>query len=97
MANKLTGSKRQDALEKLPGWKEIDRRDAITRTFTFIDFSAAFGFMMRVALRAEQIDHHPEWFNVYNQVEVTLATHDAGGVTQKDIDLAIFMDELATS
>ena len=97
MANKLTGSKRQGALEKLPGWKEIDRRDAITRTFTFTDFSAAFGFMMRVALRAEQIDHHPEWFNVYNQVEVTLATHDAGGVTQKDIDLAIFMDELATS
>ena len=97
MANRLTGSKRQDALEKLPGWKEIDRRDAITRTFTFIDFSAAFGFMMRVALRAEQIDHHPEWFNVYNRVEVTLATHDAGGLTQKDIDLAIFMDELATS
>ena len=97
MANKLTGSKRQDALEKLPGWKEIDRRDAITRTFTFTNFSAAFAFMTRVALRAEQMDHHPEWFNVYNRVEVTLTTHDASGVTQKDIELAIFMDGLANS
>ena len=97
MADKLTGSKRQEALEKLPRWEKIDRRDAITRTFTFMDFSAAFAFMTRVALRAEQMDHHPEWFNVYNRVEVTLATHDASGVTQKDIDLAIFMDGLAAS
>ena len=97
MADKLTGSKRQEALEKLPRWKEIDRRDGITRTFIFTDFSAAFAFMTRVALRAEQMDHHPEWFNVYNRLEVTLATHDASGVTQKDIDLAIFMDGLAVS
>ena len=97
MADKLTGSKRQKALEKLPNWKEIDRRDAITRTFAFTDFSAAFAFMTRVALRAEQMDHHPEWFNVYNRLEVTLATHDANGITQKDIDLAIFMDGLAVS
>ena len=97
MVEKLTGSKRQEALEKLPGWKEIDRRDAITRTFTFMNFSAAFAFITRVALRAEQMDHHPEWFNVYNRVEVTLATHDASGVTQKDIDLAMFIDGLAVS
>ena len=97
MADKLTGSNRQEALEKLPRWKEIDRRDAITRTFTFMNFSAAFAFMTRVALRAEQMDHHPEWFNVYNRVKVTLATHDASGVTQKDIDLAMFIDGLAVS
>ena len=97
MAEKLIASKRQDALEKLPNWKEVGGRDAITRTFTFTDFSATFAFMTRVALRAEQMDHHPEWFNVYNRVEVTLATHDASGVTQKDIDLAIFMDGLAVS
>ena len=97
MADRLTASKRQSALEKIPNWNEIDGRDAITRTFNFTNFSAAFAFMMRVALRAEQMNHHPEWFNVYNRVEVTLATHDAGGVTEKDIDLAIFMDELANS
>ena len=97
MADKLTGSKRRSALEEVPNWNEIDGRDAITRTFNFRNFSAAFAFMMRVALRAEQMNHHPEWFNVYNRVEVTLATHDAGGVTGKDIDLAIFMDELANS
>ena len=97
MAGKLTASKRRSALDKVPNWNEIDGRDAITRTFNFTNFSAAFAFMMRVALRAEQMNHHPEWFNVYNRVEVTLATHDAGGVTEKDIDLAIFMDELANS
>ena len=97
MVDKLTASKRQSALEKLPNWIELDGRDAITRTFNFTNFSEAFAFMMRVALRAEQMDHHPEWFNVYNRVEVTLATHDAGGVTEKDIDLAIFMDELENS
>ena len=95
MTEKLTDSKRRSALENLPSWNEIDGRDAITRTFNFTNFSAAFAFMMRVALRAEQMNHHPEWFNVYNRVEVTLATHDAGGITEKDIDLAIFMDELA--
>ena len=97
MADKLTGSKRRSSLEEVPDWNEIDGRDAITRTFNFTNFSAAFAFMLRVALRAEQMNHHPEWFNVYNRVEVTLATHDAGGVTEKDIDLAIFMNELANS
>ncbi|HBC09603.1 MAG TPA: 4a-hydroxytetrahydrobiopterin dehydratase, partial [Rhodospirillaceae bacterium] len=70
-------------------------RDAIIKTFTFKDFNAAFGFMSRAALLAEKMDHHPEWYNIYNRVEVTLATHDAGGVTQKDIDLAAFMDRAA--
>ena len=70
-------------------------RDAIARTFRFKDFNAAFGFMARVALMADKLDHHPEWFNVYNRVEVTLATHDADGVTELDVTLARFMDEIA--
>ena len=92
---KLTGDARTTALAALDGWAEVDGRDAITKTFTFKNFNQAFGFMTRVALVAEQADHHPEWFNVYNKVEVTLSTHDAGGLTQKDIDLAAFMDVAA--
>jgi 4a-hydroxytetrahydrobiopterin dehydratase len=80
------------ALKGLPAWRAVDGRDAIARSFAFADFNAAFGFMTRVALLAEKMDHHPEWFNVYNKVDVTLATHDAGGVTQKDIDMARAMD-----
>ena len=84
------------ALARLPGWSAVDgERDAIRRTFRFADFNTAFGFMTRVALRAEQLDHHPEWFNVYNRVEATLATHDADGVTELDVALAGFMDEAA--
>ena len=84
------------ALKKLPGWARVEGdRDAIQRTFKFKDFNAAFGFMTRVALMADKLDHHPEWFNVYNRVEVTLATHDAGGVTKLDVELAAFMDQLA--
>ena len=84
------------ALETLPDWKAGEgARDAIVRTFRFADFNAAFGFMSRVALMAEKLDHHPEWFNVYNRVEVTLATHDADGVTELDVKLASFMDEIA--
>lgn len=84
------------ALAKLPGWKRAEgERDAIARTYTFADFNAAFGFMTRAALWADKHDHHPEWFNVYNKVEVTLTTHDADGVTQNDIDLATFMDAAA--
>ncbi|HCK84136.1 MAG TPA: 4a-hydroxytetrahydrobiopterin dehydratase [Hyphomonadaceae bacterium] len=83
------------ALAQLPGWTAADGRDAIAKEFRFADFNAAFAFMTRVALHAEKHDHHPEWFNVYNRVEVTLATHDAGGVTQKDLALARFMDEMA--
>lgn len=82
------------ALAQLPGWTAVDGRDAIAREFRFKDFNAAFAFMTRVALHAEKHDHHPEWFNVYNRVEVTLATHDAGGVTEKDLALAKFMDEV---
>jgi 4a-hydroxytetrahydrobiopterin dehydratase len=95
MAEKLTGNARKSALAKLPGWSEVKNRDAITRQFTFSDFNEAFGFMARAALVAEKLDHHPEWFNVYNKVEVTLATHDAGGVTERDIKLAQAMDRLA--
>ncbi len=97
MAQKLTGDARKKALAKLAGWTEVKGRDAISRKFTFEDFSAAFGFMTRAALVAEKLDHHPEWFNVYNQVEVTLATHDAGGVTERDLELAAAMDRLAKS
>jgi len=92
MSTLLSENERADALARLDGWAVADGRDALTKSFRFADFNAAFGFMSRVALKAERMDHHPEWFNVYNRVDVTLATHDAGGVTQKDIDLAAFMD-----
>ncbi|MCF3627763.1 4a-hydroxytetrahydrobiopterin dehydratase [Thalassospiraceae bacterium LMO-SO8] len=95
MTEKLTGDTRAKAIAQLDGWVEVPGRDAIVKTFTFKDFNAAFGFMSRAALKAEKMDHHPEWYNIYNRVEVTLATHDAGGVTQKDIDLAAFMDKVA--
>ena len=83
------------ALLQLPGWTKVEGRDAIARTFRFKDFNAAFGWMSRVALKAETLDHHPEWFNVYNRVEVTLATHDADGVTELDVTLAKFMEAAA--
>src|SRR6478735_2886527 len=92
---KLDADARAAALKTLPDWRQAEGRDAIARTFRFKDFNTAFGFMTRVALQAEKMDHHPEWFNVYNRVEVTLATHDAGGVTEKDIDLAAAMDGYA--
>jgi 4a-hydroxytetrahydrobiopterin dehydratase len=85
-----------DALEKLPGWSALlTGRDAIQRTYQFADFNAAFGFMTRVALMADKLDHHPEWSNVYNKVDVVLTTHDAGGVTSLDVELATFMDQAA--
>ena len=92
---KLDVKARKTALAALPGWQEVDGRDAIAKRFQFKDFSAAFGFMARVALLAEKMDHHPEWFNVYNTVDVTLSTHDAGGVTQNDIDMARAMESYA--
>jgi 4a-hydroxytetrahydrobiopterin dehydratase len=82
-------------LAQLSGWAAADGRDAIVKTFKFADFNQAFGFMTRVALLAEKLDHHPEWFNVYNRVEVLLATHDADGVTELDLTLAKFMDAAA--
>jgi 4a-hydroxytetrahydrobiopterin dehydratase len=95
MAQKLTAEARKAALARLPGWSEAKGRDAITRKFVFADFNQAFGFMTRAALIAEKLDHHPEWFNVYKTVEVTLSTHDAGGVTELDLKLAEAMDRLA--
>ena len=95
MAEKLTGSERRDALAALEGWSEVEGRDAIARSFQFGDFTAAFAFMTRSALAAERMDHHPEWFNVYNRVDVTLATHSAGGVTELDVKLATLMNEAA--
>jgi len=95
MAERLSGPARDQALAGLEGWREAEGRDAITKSFRFKDFVQAFGFMTRVALIAEKMDHHPEWTNVWNRVEVTLATHDAGGLTEKDIRLAQAMDQAA--
>ncbi|HSC20009.1 MAG TPA: 4a-hydroxytetrahydrobiopterin dehydratase [Rhizomicrobium sp.] len=92
---KLDAKARAAALKDLPQWQEVEGREAIARGFRFKDFSAAFGFMTRVALLAEKMDHHPEWSNVYSRVEVTLATHDAGGVTDKDIAMARAMESYA--
>jgi 4a-hydroxytetrahydrobiopterin dehydratase len=94
MPAKLVGDARKAALAKLAGWSEVTGRDAIAKKFVFKDFNQAFGFMTRAALVAEKLDHHPEWFNVYKTVEVTLSTHDAGGVTALDIKLAEAMDRL---
>ena len=96
MKAKLTDEARNSALAKLSGWSEVAGRDAITKKFTFKDFNEAFGFMTRAALTAEKMDHHPEWFNVYKTVEVTLSTHDAGGVTELDVKLAGEMNKIAT-
>jgi 4a-hydroxytetrahydrobiopterin dehydratase len=95
MAQKLSGDARNRALARLDGWSEVQGRDAISKKFVFGDFNEAFGFMARAALVAEKLDHHPEWFNVYKTVEVTLSTHDAGGLTERDIALAEAMDKLA--
>ena len=89
---KLEGAARKQALADLKGWREFEGRDAITRKFVFKNFNEAFGFMARVALAAEKMDHHPEWSNVYKTVDVVLSTHDAGGLTEKDIALAKAMD-----
>jgi 4a-hydroxytetrahydrobiopterin dehydratase len=95
MRQKLSGAARKSALSRLKGWSEVGDRDAISKKFVFADFNEAFGFMTRAALVAEKLDHHPEWFNVYKTVEVTLSTHDAGGVTELDIKLAETMDKFA--
>jgi 4a-hydroxytetrahydrobiopterin dehydratase len=95
MAVRLSAEARKSALAGLPGWAETPGREAITRTFVFRDFNEAFGFMARAALVAEKNDHHPEWRNVYKTIEVVLATHDAGGVTMRDIELATAMNAIA--
>lgn len=95
MVEKLSGEARRDALAGLEGWEEVAGRDAIAKAFRFEDFNEAFAFMSRVALMAEKMDHHPEWSNVYNRVEITLSTHDAGGVTERDVRLARFIESVA--
>ena len=91
----LTGDDRQEALAALDGWSEMAERDALVKTFTFKNFNQAFGFMTRCALLAEKMNHHPEWFNVYKTVEVTLTTHDADGITELDLRMAKAMDRYA--
>lgn len=92
MVEKLSADRRHAALDTLPDWRRIGDRDAISRSFKFGNFSEAFAFMTRVALAAERMDHHPEWSNVYNRVEITLSTHDAGGLSERDIALATIID-----
>ncbi|MCW9034866.1 MAG: 4a-hydroxytetrahydrobiopterin dehydratase [Rhodospirillales bacterium] len=92
MAVKLALSQVDEALQELEGWQRANDREAINKTYKFKNFTEAFGFMTKCAAQAEIMDHHPEWFNVYNRVEVTLTTHDAGGVTEKDLFLARFMN-----
>ena len=97
MPGKLEGAARDEALNALGLWTEVEGRDAISRSFRFGDFNEAFGFMTRVALMAERMDHHPEWSNVYNTVHITLSTHDAGGLSERDIRLAEFIDSITSS
>jgi 4a-hydroxytetrahydrobiopterin dehydratase len=94
---KLTGDERGKLLVELQGWRMVDGRDAIAKSFSFKDFNQAFGFMTRVALMAEKMDHHPEWSNVYNKVEILLTSHEAGGLTERDIRLARFVDQAAAT
>lgn len=94
MVDKLDEAGRVALTRDLPGWATVAGRDAITRTFRFADFSEAWGFMSRVALLAERHDHHPEWSNVWNSVEITLSTHDAGGLSARDVALAKAIDTL---
>ena len=94
---KLAVEDLRNALKRLPDWELVSNREAITRKFQFVDFDAAFAFMTRCALLAAKMDHHPEWFNVYNKVDVTLSTHDAGGITENDVKMAKAMDGYASN
>ena len=95
MVEKLTGEARKAALSALAGWREVKERDAIAKSFRFGDFNTASDFMSRVARQAEKLDHHPEWSNIYGAVDITLTTHDCGGLSQRDIELARLIDEAA--
>lgn len=95
MIHKLTSEERATQLSQLSDWQAVTGRDAIHRQFKFADFNEAFGFMTRVAIKAQEMNHHPEWFNVYNTVDITLTTHDAQGVTERDIALAHFIEDCA--
>ncbi|MEC9343055.1 MAG: 4a-hydroxytetrahydrobiopterin dehydratase [Pseudomonadota bacterium] len=97
VSEKLEGDARREALEGLAHWQLLEDRDAIRRVFSFSNFNEAFGFMSRVALQAEKLNHHPEWSNVYKRVDVTLTTHDADGLTDLDVKMARFMDRIAGS
>lgn len=96
MVARLSDSERDAALAELSAWEHDAKRDAISRRFEFADFSEAYAFMARASLLAEQMDHHPEWFNVYNKVDVTLTTHDADGLSEKDVAMAKAMDGFAS-
>ncbi|XP_009996511.1 PREDICTED: pterin-4-alpha-carbinolamine dehydratase, partial [Chaetura pelagica] len=98
-AHRLSPEEREQLLPNLRavGWNEVEGRDAIFKEFHFKDFNRAFGFMTRVALQAEKLDHHPEWFNVYNKVHITLSTHECGGLSERDINLASFIEQVAAS
>ena len=95
MADRLTTGQRDAALKKLPGWRLATEREAISKSFVFTAFNEAFGFMTRVALIAEKMDHHPEWSNVYKTVEITLSSHDAGGLTERDVRLGEAVEKIA--
>lgn len=95
MIQKLSANERSKLGSTLPAWQPVEGRDAIRRQLQFADFNAAFGFMTRVAIKAQEMNHHPEWSNVYNRVEITLATHEAGGLTTRDVELARFIDLIA--
>ena len=95
MADRLTGDARAEALARLDGWRELEGRDAIAKSFRFKSFNQAFGFMARAALLAEKMNHHPEWSNTYNKVDVVLTSHDVGGLTERDIRLAEAMDRFS--
>ncbi len=95
MVEKLSDAQRSQALAGLKGWSEVAGRDAIRKEFRFRDFNQAFGVMSRVALMAERMDHHPDWFNVYNKVDIVLSTHDSGGLSERDVKLAAFIDSVA--
>ena len=97
MVKKLEGEARATELKNLPDWEMVEGRDAIKKTFTFKDFNEAYGFMTRVALKADQMDHHPEWSNVYNRVEINLITHSEGGITKLDTELAKKIDTISSS
>lgn len=95
MVKKLDAEARRRFFAEFSGWTPAEGRDAAQKSFKFPDFNAAFGFMSRVALAAEKADHHPEWFNVYNRVDITLTTHDAGGLSERDVALARFIEAAA--
>lgn len=97
MTRKLNEAERRDFFAAFPGWAPIADRDAVRKTFVFADFGTAWGFMSRVALAAEKADHHPEWTNVYNRVEITLTTHDVNGLSERDAALAAFIERAAAA